>query len=49
MGTWGAGNFDNDSALDYKDSIEDEFINRIEEILADDDRSALDEASVVAP
>jgi hypothetical protein len=43
VGTWGAGNFDNDSALDYMGEVEEFLINRIEEILADEDRCALDE------
>src|SRR5262249_31322174 len=43
MGTWGAGNFDNDSALDYMGEVEEELVRRIEDILADEDRCALDE------
>lgn len=43
MGTWGAGNFDNDSAMDYVGEFEHELVARIEDILADEDRCALDE------
>ena len=43
MGTWGSGNFDNDSACDYLGEVEHELVERIEEILADEDRCALDE------
>lgn len=51
MGTWGAGNFDNDGALDYVGEVEHELVRRIEEILADEDRRALDEEgeSVLLP
>src|ERR1043166_9009468 len=43
LGTWGAGNFDNDRALDYAGEVEEELVSRIEEILADEERCALDE------
>ena len=43
MGTWGAGNFDNDSAMDYMGEIEEELVTRIEDILKDEDRCALEE------
>jgi hypothetical protein len=43
MGTWGAGNFESDGALDYVNEVADEIAARIEEILDDGDRSALDE------
>ena len=42
MGAWGAGNFDNDSAIDYLGEIEEELVTRIEDILQDEDRCALD-------
>ena len=31
MGTWGAGNFENDDAGDYRDAVAREFIKRIEQ------------------
>lgn len=43
MGTWGAGNFDNDAALDYAGDINDGLVNTINEIFADPDRFYLDE------
>jgi len=33
MGTWGAGNFENDGAADYLIGVIEEFANRIENIL----------------
>ena len=36
METWGAGNFDNDSAMDYLGEIEEELVTRIEDILQDE-------------
>ena len=43
MGTWGAGNFQNDSAGDYMDEVSKMFVDRIEECMADGDCRALDE------
>jgi hypothetical protein len=43
MGTWGAGNFQDDGALDYVGGVIDSFVARVEEILADEERSLLDE------
>ncbi|MEO7720119.1 MAG: DUF4259 domain-containing protein [Capsulimonas sp.] len=43
MGTWGAGNFDSDSALDYISSVVDDLEGKIEDLLTDEERSALDE------
>jgi GT2 family glycosyltransferase len=43
LGTWGAGNFDNDSAVDYIVRLADDLETKIDEILADEDLSALDE------
>ncbi|BDI28223.1 hypothetical protein CCAX7_002740 [Capsulimonas corticalis] len=43
MGTWGAGNFDSDGALDYISGVVDDLEGKIEDILTDEDRSALDE------
>jgi hypothetical protein len=34
MGTWGAGNFDNDAAGDYLDSIKQQLVKAIEDCLA---------------
>ena len=47
MGTWGAGNFDNDGAADYVGELTDGWVAtlvaNIEECFADKDRSAVDE------
>ena|SRR5579872_5759533 len=43
MGTWGAGNFDSDAALDYIGEVTGAIEARIEACLADEDASALDE------
>jgi hypothetical protein len=44
MGTWGAGNFDNDSACDYLDSIKFQLIRVIEDCFKrEDDTDLLDE------
>src|SRR5437899_3210688 len=43
MGTWAEGNFDDDGALDYVGEIIDSLVDRIESILADKKRVALDE------
>lgn len=43
MGTWGAGNFDNDSALDYVGDLVYEMQQKVDDILADEDRRARDE------
>ncbi len=43
MGTWGAGNFDNDGALDYAGSVIDKFTARIEECFSGEDLADLDE------
>jgi len=43
MGTWGAGNFDSDGALDYIGEVADGLEDRIEECFADEESSALDE------
>jgi hypothetical protein len=37
MGTWGAGNFDSDNALDYMSEVEEELIDKIEARLADEE------------
>ena len=51
MGTWGEGVFDNDGASDYVADLVEQMEARIEQILADDDRSTLDEEgdSVLVP
>lgn len=43
MGTWGAGNFDNDGAKDYMDEVIAKFSLDIENCLLDKTRSAIDE------
>ena len=43
MGTWSAGNFDNDGALDYAGGLVSSFAARIEAILSDEVMSRLDE------
>lgn len=43
MGTWGAGNFDSDGALDYIGEIASGLTARIEACFADEESSALDE------
>ncbi len=43
MGTWGAGTFEDDGALDYLGGVIDSLVERIEEILADEEWSMLDE------
>jgi uncharacterized protein DUF4259 len=43
MGTWAEGNFENDGALDYVGELIDSLSARVEEILADEERSLLDE------
>jgi hypothetical protein len=43
MGTWAAGNFDNDGALDYLAEVMDSLQMRIEDTLADEDLVSLDE------
>ena len=43
MGTWGPGNFDNDGAADYLGAIAAQLERTIEECLADEERSWLDE------
>jgi hypothetical protein len=43
MGTWGAGNFANDAALDFIGHEIDRYITLINEIFADEDRFRLDE------
>lgn len=42
MGTWGAGNFENDGALDYLGNLVASLIATVNECLADPDRSSLD-------
>lgn len=51
MGRWGSGNFDDDGALDYLGELTDALEARIEEVLSDPDRAALDEEgeAVVVP
>ena len=41
MGTWGAGNFDNDSACDYLDSIKFQLIKVIEDCFQTEDETEL--------
>lgn len=43
MGTWAEGNFDNDTALDYLQGILGGLVERVEAILADKKRVALDQ------
>jgi hypothetical protein len=43
MGTWGPGSFQSDGALDYVGEVIDSLVARIEEILDDEGRVALDE------
>ena len=43
MGTWAAGNFDSDGALDYVGEIMDGLAARINGVFADEDESRLDE------
>ncbi len=43
MGTWGPGNFDNDSANDYIDEFSQEMIDKIEGCFATEDGYSLDE------
>jgi hypothetical protein len=43
MGTWGAGNFDSDYALDFLDSEVQRQLDTIERIFADDELFQLDE------
>jgi hypothetical protein len=43
MGSWGAGNFDNDDATDYLADLIDELAVQIDEVLDDPERRALDE------
>ena len=43
MGTWGLGNFENDSAMDFIDEEIDRHVAAIEAIFADGDRFRLDE------
>ncbi len=51
MGIWDEGVFDNDGASDYVADLVEQMEARIEQILADDDRSMLDEEgdSVLVP
>ena len=51
MGTWAAGNFDNDGALDYVGDVIDGLVARIEECFADEEMSRLDEfgEAVIVP
>jgi hypothetical protein len=43
MGTWGAGNFESDAALDFVSSEVDRHVRAIEEIFGDEERFRLDE------
>jgi hypothetical protein len=43
MGTWGAGNFDSDYALDFLDTEVQRHVDAIERIFADDELFQLDE------
>ena len=43
MGTWAAGNFDSDGALDYVGSVIDRLVARINETFGDEDMARLDE------
>ncbi len=43
MGTWGAGIFENDAALDFINDEIDRHVRAIEEIFADESRFRLDE------
>jgi hypothetical protein len=43
MGSWGAGNFDNDDATDYLADLIEELAIQIDECLEDPERRALDE------
>ena len=43
MGTWGAGTFENDAALDFVNEEIDRHIRAIENIFADESRFRLDE------
>jgi hypothetical protein len=43
MGTWGAGNFDSDYALDFLDAEVRRHVDTIEGIFADEERFQLDE------
>ena len=51
MGTWGTGNFQNDSANDYAGELVDTLSARIEECLADEECSPIDELgeAVIVP
>ena len=51
MGTWAAGNFDSDGALDYVGSVIDRLVARINETFADEDMARLDEdgEAVIVP
>jgi len=51
MGTWDTGNFDNDGARDFLDELIERLSETVGEILADDQRAALDEdgEAVVMP
>ena len=43
MGTWAAGNFDNDGALDYVGEVMDGLVARIEGVFAEEGAADLDE------
>ncbi len=51
MGTWGVGNFENDSALDYVDELAHTLAVKIDECLADEECSPIDEMgeAVIVP
>ncbi len=51
MGTWAAGNFANDGALDYVGGVIDGLVRRIEECFAGEDMARLDEEgeAVIVP
>jgi hypothetical protein len=43
MGTWGAGNFENDYALDYLGELMDQLVSTVEECFEEEDGADLDE------
>jgi hypothetical protein len=51
MGRWGVGNFADDGAMDYVGDLVDRLATTVTEILADEERAALDEEgeAVVMP
>lgn len=43
MGTWGAGDFESDGALDFLDEQVERYLGIIEDVIADEQRFRLDE------